>query len=76
LRDRLVNRQTVESRGLLQWSAVSDALAQHDANRADYTDLLLVLVNLELWCRMFLDGSTASDLGDELSAGLKATQTP
>ena len=28
--------------------------------------LLLVLVNLELWCRLFVDGRAESDLADEL----------
>ncbi|MCB1623993.1 MAG: asparagine synthase (glutamine-hydrolyzing) [Pseudomonadales bacterium] len=71
LRDQLVNRATVESRGLLRWDAVAESLALHDANREDYTDLLLVLVNLELWCRLFLDGTSVGDLGEELAIGLR-----
>jgi asparagine synthase (glutamine-hydrolysing) len=72
LRDALVNRRSVESRGLLSWPAVERALADHDANREDYTDLLLVLVNLELWCRLFLDGTASDVLGDELGERLRA----
>jgi asparagine synthase (glutamine-hydrolysing) len=75
LRDRLVNRGTIAGRGLLRWDAVSEALALHDANRADYTDLLLVLVNLELWCRLFLDGATPGDVGDELSMHLESARS-
>jgi asparagine synthase (glutamine-hydrolysing) len=66
LRDGLLNRQTVESRGLLPWPAVQEAVALHDANREDYTDLLIVLVNIELWSRLFLDGRSAADVSAEL----------
>jgi hypothetical protein len=39
----------------------------HDGNEADYTDLLLVLMNLEIWSRMFLDGESAADVGEALT---------
>jgi len=67
LRDALLSREAMESRGLLRFEAVRPLLQAHDANREDYSDLLLVLVNLELWCRLFLDGRAASDVADELS---------
>jgi asparagine synthase (glutamine-hydrolysing) len=66
LRDSVLNRSTVESRGLLHWPAVEQVLALHDANREDYTDLLLTLINLEIWCRLFLDGRSGADIGEEL----------
>ncbi|HEY8507046.1 MAG TPA: asparagine synthase (glutamine-hydrolyzing), partial [Steroidobacteraceae bacterium] len=56
LRDAVLNRQTIENRGWLSWPVVHEALARHDANRDDYTDLIIVLVNLELWSQIFLDG--------------------
>jgi asparagine synthase (glutamine-hydrolysing) len=68
LRDALLSRQTVESRGLLSWTAVRDVMALHDSNREDYSDLLLVLVNLEIWCRLFLDRRSAEDVAVELHA--------
>ena len=66
LRDAVLNRQVIESRGLLAWPAVRDAIALHDASREDYTDLLIVLINLEIWCRLFLDGRSADDISIEL----------
>jgi asparagine synthase (glutamine-hydrolysing) len=59
VRDTLSEDQ-VRRRGLLQWSVVRDLLARHQARHADYTDHLLSLVNLELWCRLFLDGQDAA----------------
>ena len=66
LRDALLSRRVIESRGLVSWPAVSNLIAQHDANREDFSDLLLVLVNLEIWCRLFLDGRAADDVATEL----------
>ena len=66
LRDGLLGRASIESRGILNWRAVRELSAAHDANREDFSDLLLTLVNLELWCRIFLDGRSASDVAAEL----------
>jgi asparagine synthase (glutamine-hydrolysing) len=63
----LLSQATVEQRGLLKWPAVREIMRAHDANEADYTDLLLVLMNLEIWSRMFLDGESAADVGEALS---------
>ncbi len=67
LRNGVLSREAIESRGLLSWPAVQSVLAAHDAAREDYTDLLLVLVNLEIWCRLYLDGRSTSDVGAELN---------
>jgi asparagine synthase (glutamine-hydrolysing) len=67
LRSELLSQKTVESRGLLSWPGVQRALEAHDAGREDYTDLVLVLVNLEIWCRLFLDRRSSSDVADELN---------
>jgi len=66
LRNAVLSRQTIESRGLLSWEKIREVMALHDANREDYTDLLIVLVNLEIWCRLFLDGRGADDVSAEL----------
>jgi asparagine synthase (glutamine-hydrolysing) len=52
--DTLSERQ-VTQRGLFAWPAVRNLIEQHRTRRADHTDHLLGLVNLELWCRIFLD---------------------
>jgi asparagine synthase (glutamine-hydrolysing) len=54
VQDTLSERQ-VAQRGLFAWPAVHDLIEQHRSRRADHTDHLLGLVNLELWCRIFLD---------------------
>jgi asparagine synthase (glutamine-hydrolysing) len=38
----------------------------HRANRVDGTDKLLALLNLEIWCRMYLDRRSSDDVADEL----------
>jgi asparagine synthase (glutamine-hydrolysing) len=45
---------------------VRDVMDLHDTSREDFSDLLLVLVNLEIWCRLFLDGRSADDVATEL----------
>lgn len=66
LRDTVLNERSVQARGLVAWPAVREAMQLHDANREDYTDLLTVLVNLEIWCRVFIDNRGAGDVADEL----------
>lgn len=68
LRAALLSRRTVESRGVLAWEAVDAICQQHDQSRHDYTDLILVLMNLEIWSRIFLDGRDADDVGAELDS--------
>jgi asparagine synthase (glutamine-hydrolysing) len=66
LRDALLNRGVIESRGWLAPQAVAEVCRTHDQNRHDYTDLILVLINLEIWARLFLDGRSIDDVGAEL----------
>jgi len=67
LRGMLLSQAAVEQRGLLRWPTVREIMRAHDGNEADYTDLLLVLMNLEIWSRMFLDGESAADVGEALT---------
>jgi asparagine synthase (glutamine-hydrolysing) len=67
MRRSLVNREVIERRGILNWAVVEQVVAAHDANREDYSDLTLVLVNLEIWCRIFLDGQSPAEVSQELS---------
>lgn len=57
---------SIEARGLLDPAPVARLIADHAANRVDGTDKLLALLNLELWCRVFLDGRSSADVADEL----------
>lgn len=72
LRRVLLGRHAIEQRGLLDWATVEEILRLHDGSREDFTDLLLVLMNVELWCRLFIDGRDAQDVGSELSELLAA----
>jgi asparagine synthase (glutamine-hydrolysing) len=64
----LLSAQTVRQRGLFQPEAVSALLADHEAQRVDATDALLALLNLEVWCRVYLDRRANSDVADELKS--------
>jgi len=66
LRESLLSRAAVEGRGLLSWDAVDTICSAHDKSHHDYTDLILVLMNLEIWSQLFLDGRSAADIGGEL----------
>jgi asparagine synthase (glutamine-hydrolysing) len=72
LRETLLNPAVVESRGYLSAPGVQAVLQAHDANREDYSDLLLVLMNLEIWCRLFLDQRSVEDVAGELSERARA----
>ena len=67
LRGELLSRAAIERRGLVAWPAAERILQAHDANREDYTDVILVLMNLEIWCRLFLDRHDAAEVSAELA---------
>jgi len=46
---------TCRQRGLLEPSGVEALVKQHLSGRRDHAEALWALVNLELWCRMFID---------------------
>ncbi len=52
-----LSETAVRRRGLFDWRAVKSMLDAHQAKQEDLTDHLLALINLELWCRVFLDGT-------------------
>ena len=62
----VLSRASVERRGLFAWQPIAETIALHESNRADHTDHLLALLNLELWCRMYLDGDRPGDLAEAL----------
>jgi asparagine synthase (glutamine-hydrolysing) len=66
LRCELLSRDAIIARGLLDPDVVARVCAEHDANREDYSDLLLVLLNFEIWCRLYLDGTPYGDVAGGL----------
>jgi asparagine synthase (glutamine-hydrolysing) len=71
VRDVLAD-DVVKRRGLLNPEAVRRTVREHEQRQADRTDHLLALINLELWCRLYLDGASTAGLTDELRASLAA----
>jgi asparagine synthase (glutamine-hydrolysing) len=69
--DRLLSPDVVQSRGLFRDDVVGRLVRDHRANRFDGTDILLALMNLEIWSRIYLDGRDAADVALELK-GLAA----
>ena len=67
LRAELLGHQTVDQRGLLDPQTVGLICEDHDKGREDYTDLILVMMNLEIWSRLFLDGKSHEDVSGELT---------
>jgi asparagine synthase (glutamine-hydrolysing) len=53
----MLSEAQVEKRGFFNWAVVQDIITMHRTQRGDYTDHLLALINFELWCRIFLDGT-------------------
>jgi asparagine synthase (glutamine-hydrolysing) len=72
LREVLLNEQVVVARGLVSWPAVQRIIRDHDTNREDYSDVLIVLMNVELWCRLFIDRRSAADVSVELLDRVRA----
>ena len=61
-----LSRESIEARGLLRHAPVARLIEDHRANRVDGTDRLLALLNLEIWCRVYLDDRSSGDVADEL----------
>ena len=66
--DRLLSPEVVASRGLFRAGVVTRLVQDHRANRFDGTDILLALMNLEIWSRVYLDRRDAADVAAELKS--------
>jgi asparagine synthase (glutamine-hydrolysing) len=62
----ILSKRAVMQRGLFNWDGVEETIRLHESSRADNTDHLLSLLNLELWCRMYLDGQSPDDLTEQI----------
>jgi asparagine synthase (glutamine-hydrolysing) len=62
----MLSPSAVAARGLFRHGAIHELIAAHDANRVDGTDRLISLLNLEIWCRIYLDGRSTDDVTAEL----------
>jgi asparagine synthase (glutamine-hydrolysing) len=68
LMDNLLSETQISKRGLFDWPVIQEMIARHRMLKSDYTDQLLALINLELWCRIFLDGADHNDLTQMMAA--------
>lgn len=66
LMQQVLSRDTVAARGLFDPAAVQRVIDEHMSQQADHTDHLQALLNLELWCRLYLDGHSVDQVKDEL----------
>jgi asparagine synthase (glutamine-hydrolysing) len=64
--ESLLSRKAVEARGLLRYEPVRRLIDDHRANRLDGTDRILALLNLEVWCRIFLDRTHPMEIAARL----------
>ena len=66
--DRVLNEQSVRERGVFNWPYLQQMKSLHRANREDYTDHLLALVNFELWCQLYLDDESPESITEHLTS--------
>ena len=71
----VLSESSLRRRGLLDPQAVADMIRQHVRQEADRTDHLLALVNLEIWCRMYLDGESPAAVTDDLRGSIAARES-
>jgi asparagine synthase (glutamine-hydrolysing) len=69
LMDNLLSENQIRKRQLFNWPVVQEMIARHKTQKADYSDQLLGLINLELWCRIFLDKTDHNDVPSMMAAG-------
>ena len=68
LRKELLGRRTVVGRGVMDPDVVDELCTSHDRGREDYTDLILTLMNFEIWARLFLDNQSHEEISEDLVA--------
>ena len=61
-----LSRERITARGLFHHAPIAQLIDDHRANRVDGTDRLLALLNLEIWCRVYLDERSFGAVADEL----------
>jgi len=71
LMENLLSEVQVKRRGLFNWSVIRELIARHKAQKGDYTDHLLALINLELWCQIFMDGRDHHEVTEMVAAGVE-----
>jgi asparagine synthase (glutamine-hydrolysing) len=55
-----LSEERVRARGLFHWPVIRELIQKHELQKADHTDHLLALINLELWSQRFIDNGIAT----------------
>jgi asparagine synthase (glutamine-hydrolysing) len=66
LLDRILSPEVIRHRKLFDVAVVSQLIADHRANRQDYTEAIVALLNFEIWARIYLDRRSHEDVTAEL----------
>jgi asparagine synthase (glutamine-hydrolysing) len=64
----LVLGERARTRGLFRIDALETLLAEHEAGIGDHAERLWLLINLEIWQRIFCDGDAPGDVVREIAA--------
>lgn len=62
----LLAPDALAQRGLFDPAMVRETMLLHETARRDYSDHLQCLMNLEIWCRIYLDGRSPEDVASEI----------
>jgi asparagine synthase (glutamine-hydrolysing) len=62
-------------RALLRQPMVDRLLSEHEKGRVDHSNRLWLLLNLEVWLRMFIEGDSAEDVSSRLADAAGQTAT-
>jgi asparagine synthase (glutamine-hydrolysing) len=74
--ENLLSEPQVKKRGLFNWPVIGEMVAKHKAQKGDFTDHLLALINLELWCQIFIDGTDRHEVTEMMTAARKPIRAP
>ena len=72
----VLSHESVMRRGLLDPGGIERTIREHEQQKADRTDHLLALINLEIWCRLYLDGAERRGCGRPPQAGARRLRPP
>lgn len=63
----VLNEESVRRREIFEWEEIERLRQAHERNAEDNTDHLLALMNFEIWCQIYLDRASSSDVADRIA---------
>ncbi len=64
--DTVLDEKTIRRRELFDWDEIQRIRSLHASNKEDYTDHLLLLINFEIWCQVYIDGEQRESVTEDL----------